>query len=98
MKFLFCKKQIPRVRRSRIGIYTVLNKSFSPQLPPLILKYTKYFRAQRNCCKKKSDIQNCKALQRERFFCKTMKKSTARLSPAVDFLCSIAGKDTLWSV
>ena len=31
-----------RIRRVHIGIYTVLNASFSPQQPPLPLEYIQY--------------------------------------------------------
>ena len=39
--------------------------SFSP------LKYIRYSFSLKTSCKQKSSIQNCKALQSERFFCKT---------------------------
>jgi hypothetical protein len=47
---------------------------------------------------KKSSLQNCEALQSERFFCKTSKNTVVRLTPTMVFLRSIAGKDPIWSV
>jgi len=56
---------------------------FFPTRNPSSLKYIQYFLVLWMSCEKKSLIQNCEALQSERFFCKTKKESTARLTPAV---------------
>jgi hypothetical protein len=39
------------------------------------LKYTEYFRGAIPCYKQKSKLQNCKALQKQRFFIQDKKKS-----------------------
>ena len=43
-------------------------------------------------CEEKSSIQNCKALQSERFFLKAIQKATARLMPAVAFYAVLGKK------
>ena len=62
------------------------------------LQYIQYYKARDCTYGEKSSPQNCKALQNERFFRKTSKETTARLTPAVVFWCSIAEKDPVWSV
>ncbi|MBQ9843016.1 MAG: hypothetical protein IJO31_02585, partial [Oscillospiraceae bacterium] len=70
-----------------------MTESFSPQEIQRPWKYIQYFRVRCLPCEKKSFPQNCEALQSERFYSKTREKTMARLTPAMVFLRSIAGKD-----
>ena len=81
-----------------MGIYTVLNEFFPPQRPPSSLKYIQYFFLAGDPCEENSSIQNCEALQSERFFFKTKENATVRLTPTVAFCCGIGEKDPAWSV
>ena len=77
------------LRRGFIKHYSVLPRSFSLQLQNICWKYTKYFCAAILCCKKKSWRQNCKALQKRRFFTKTRKSAMVRLTPTIALLRGI---------
>jgi len=80
-----------------MGIDTVLKES----IPPIALRrpWNTYSipSAIGDRREEKSSLQNCEALQSERFLHKTREKTTVRLTPTVVFCCSIGEKDPFWS-
>ena len=75
-----------------MGIYTVLNEFFPPQRPPSSLKYIQYFFLAGDPCEENSSIQNCEALQSERFFLLDKRKSHGKADAYRGFLLRYWGK------
>ena len=93
-----CVRKARRFRRVRMGIYTVLGESFSPQDLHRPWNTPSIPSSSGSLVRRNLPPKTAKHSKARDFSARQITKSTARLTPAVDFWCSIAGKDSIWSV